>query len=99
MYKKARIANGELKAKVHQLEREVGKYHHLKELAKSFVPKQYDNPDYQFMKIDNEMTNMRKEMKRIEEKWKSKVEAIDREYFSFKDIKQHKVAEVEALEK
>lgn len=35
---------------------------------------------------------MRKEMKRIEEKWKAKVEAFDKEFFSFKDIKQKKVA-------
>lgn len=63
----------------------------MKEMAKSFVPKQYDNPDYQFMKIDNDIATMRKEMKRIEEKWRAKVEAIDKEYFSFKDIRQRKV--------
>jgi hypothetical protein len=34
-------------------------------MAKSFVPKPFDNPDYQFIKIDNEIVNMRKEMKRI----------------------------------
>lgn len=65
-YKKTKNTNGELKAKLHQLEREVGKYHNLRELAKSSVPRQYDNPDYQFMKIDNEMATMRKEMKKIE---------------------------------
>jgi hypothetical protein len=69
----------------------VAKYHQIKEMAKSFVPKQYDNPDYQFMKIDNEIATMRKEMKRIEEKWRAKVEAIDKEFFSFKDIRQRKV--------
>jgi hypothetical protein len=60
LYKKTKATNGELKAKVHQLEREVGKYHNIKELSKTFVPKQYDNPDYQFMQMDNEMANMRK---------------------------------------
>ncbi len=30
LYKKTKAANGELKAKVHQLEREVAKYHRIK---------------------------------------------------------------------
>jgi hypothetical protein len=42
---------------------------------------------------------MRKEMKRIEEKWRSKVEAIDKEYFSFKEIRKFKEGEIENLEK
>jgi hypothetical protein len=37
------------------------------------VPRQYDNPEYQFMKIDSEVAGMRKEMRRIEEKWRGKV--------------------------
>lgn len=42
---------------------------------------------------------MRKEMKRIEEKWRSKVEAIDKEYFSFKEIRKFKEGEIDNLEK
>lgn len=77
----------------------MGKFHKLKELAKSAVPRQYDNPEYQFMKLESEMDSMRKEMRRVEEKWRSKVDAIDREYFAFKEIKQQKAAEVDALER
>jgi len=38
-------------------------------------------------------------MKRIEEKWKTKVEAIDKEYFSFREIKRFKEGEIDNLEK
>lgn len=36
--------------------------------------------------MDNEMKEMRKEMRRIEDKWKPKIESLDREYFGSKNI-------------
>lgn len=38
-------------------------------------------------------------MRRVDEKWRSKVDAIDREYFAFKNIRSSKLQMVEALEK
>ena len=52
-YKKTKAKNNELKYTIHQVEREVAKYHNIKELSKTAVPKAYDNPDYQFIKIEN----------------------------------------------
>jgi hypothetical protein len=38
------------------------------------------------------MNGMKKEMRKIEEKWKVKIEALDREYFGFKDLKKFKIS-------
>lgn len=38
-YMRTKATNNELKAKIHEVEREVAKYHNLKELAKTSVPK------------------------------------------------------------
>jgi len=81
MYRKTKAINGELKYKVHEMEREVGKYHKIKELAKTAVPKEIDNPQFELGRMSNEIGAMRKEMKKIEEKWKTKIESQDREYF------------------
>jgi hypothetical protein len=38
-------------------------------------------------------------MRRIDEKWRAKIEALDKEYFSFKEIKKFKLTEIDTLEK
>ena len=42
---------------------------------------------------------MKKEMKKIEEKWKSKLDILDKEYFSFKMILTDKEESIDNLEK
>lgn len=45
-YKKTKIQNGELKSQIHELEREVNKFHKYKELSKTAIPRAHDNLDY-----------------------------------------------------
>lgn len=99
LYKRTRIENGELKLKVHEAEREVAKYHRIRELAKTTQPPAYDNPDYHLIRMDDEIQGMRKEMKRVEEKWRPKLEALNQEYFGFRHMLDGKNQQIAALEK
>ena len=98
-YKKTKSENAELKKKILEKEREINRYHKIKQLAKNAVKREVENPNYEMMKMDNEIMSMRKEMRRIEEKWKSKLGVFDVQYFGFKSIVTDKEQNIETLER
>jgi hypothetical protein len=50
-YRKVKAQNGELKYKIHEIEREVGKFHKIKEMSKTALPRITENPDVELIKM------------------------------------------------
>ena len=98
-YRKIKSENADLKLVIHEKEKEINKYHKIRELSKSSTPKDFDNPNYEFLKMENEIQKMRRQMKKVEEKWKHKLDVLDRQYFGFRNILTDKEQWIQNLEK
>ena len=76
-YKRLKAENGAMKQQVLEREKEVAKLHKIKEMAKTAAPPVTELTQ-EWSHMNFEQDKMRREVKRVDEKWRGQIDALDR---------------------